>query len=230
MKPNWPARVRATRDGENLVDRHFGETVVTEFWGMDPKEPSRRLWVCRCDCGEYHLARQNNLKSGNTRSCGHLHPGGRPIEQHGGYHSPAYSSWSHMIDRCENPNGHKFYLYGGKGIRVCDRWRGSFAAFLEDMGPRPKGKTIDRIDPSKGYEPGNCRWATVLEQNRNITGVMRVQFRDEGLVPVVELADRFGITRNALKGRVRKGLDIEAAIALGAPKPRKQRAAKEIPA
>lgn len=120
-----------------------------------------------------------------------------------------------MIERCENPNGHKYYLYGGKGVRVCNRWRASFEAFLEDMGPRPKGTSLDRIDNDGNYEPGNCRWATPLTQSRNMRTVMKVQFRDEGDVPVVELADRFGITRNCLKGRVRKGMDIEAAIARG---------------
>lgn len=210
-RENWPVRESITVR-KDLVGLRFGETVVTELWGRDPNEPNRSLWLCKCDCGTEHLVRNNNLRSGNTRSCGHLHTGGRPVERHGYHNDPTYANWEHMIDRCENPNNSKYALYGGRGITVCDRWRNSFSAFLEDMGDRPHNKSIDRIDSNKGYSLDNCRWATVLEQNRNLPTVMRVEFRDEGLVPVVELADRFGISKDTLKGRVRRGVPIERAL------------------
>jgi hypothetical protein len=72
-----------------------------------------------------------------------------------------------MIDRCHNPSAPTFASYGGRGIAVCDRWRESFAAFVADMGERPAGTTIDRIDNDRGYEPGNCRWASMAVQSRN---------------------------------------------------------------
>ncbi len=81
--------------------------------------------------------------------------------------SPTYNSWQAMIQRCTNPNATYYYLYGGRGITVCERWRSSFVSFLADMGERPKGKTMDRIDVNGNYEPGNCRWATALEQTQN---------------------------------------------------------------
>ena len=84
-------------------------------------------------------------------------------------HKPTYSSWASMIQRCTNPNAGGYHRYGGRGIRVCERWRDSYAAFLADVGPRPPGRTLDRINNDGNYEPGNCRWATKSEQRINST-------------------------------------------------------------
>lgn len=84
---------------------------------------------------------------------------GRPL-------SPEYHSWAAMKKRCNNPNFKYYYNYGGRGITYCERWE-TFTNFLADMGPRPEGTSLDRIDPDGNYEPGNCRWATRTEQNRN---------------------------------------------------------------
>lgn len=81
--------------------------------------------------------------------------------------SRTYYVWAAMIQRCTNPNSKDWYLYGGRGIAVCERWRGSFASFLEDMGEKPDGLTLERIDTNGNYEPGNCKWATWLEQSAN---------------------------------------------------------------
>lgn len=91
---------------------------------------------------------------------------------------PLYDVYNEMLARCTRPNHKKYVDYGGRGIRVCDRWRADFWAFVEDMGPRPAGKyasgravwSIDRIDNNRGYEPGNCRWATALQQAHNKRG------------------------------------------------------------
>lgn len=95
------------------------------------------------------------------------HSMAREIHGHrGGKRTPTYNSWRKMRERVLNPHQDGYELYGGRGIRICRRWS-SFKAFLTDMGERPAGKTLDRINPEGNYEPGNCRWATLSEQNQN---------------------------------------------------------------
>ena len=109
----------------------------------------------------------------------------RKYEKHGLCSHELYTTWKRMIQRCSNPNDLRYPYYGGRGVTVCERWWQSFAAFLADMGERPAGLTLDRIDNSKGYEPGNCRWASKLTQNintrlnwRNKIGLAGVRFRE----------------------------------------------------
>lgn len=92
----------------------------------------------------------------------------RILRRHGWSGTPTYTSWKTMHNRCADPNATGYEYYGGKGIKVCERWR-SFEAFLTDMGVRPEGRTLDRIDGSRDYEPGNCRWASPFEQTHNRT-------------------------------------------------------------
>lgn len=115
-----------------------------------------------------------------------------------------------MIGRCHNPNSSGYSSYGGRGITVCERWR-DFANFLADMGERPEGKTLDRIDGSLGYFPENCRWATVGEQNRNTRRNHNVTYNGETHC-VSEWARRAGISHETLRGRLAKGWSMDRAL------------------
>jgi hypothetical protein len=130
--------------------------------------------VFECDCGNTVVARRNNVKRGRTKSCGCLRDQLTSVRNvkatkhgHATRRSPEYLSWSAMKSRCLNPRAPNFSKYGGRGISVAQAWVESFGAFLADLGPRPAGTSLDRIDGAGGYEPGNCRWATPAEQRAN---------------------------------------------------------------
>lgn len=134
------------------------------------------------------------------------------MTKHGGYGTPEYRSWQGMIRRCCNPNSTDFRCYGGRGITITAKWRHSFAAFLADLGPRPSAAhSLDRINTNGNYEPGNVRWATIKEQNRNKRTNRRVIFRGAAL-PVSELAERVGLPSQTLANRLNAGLTVEQAI------------------
>lgn len=153
-----------------MVGETFGRLTVVEFAGYVRRSGARyRQWRCRCLCGNESVALTGSLTSGNTQSCGcrKRDEAAARLTRHGGKHTPEYAVWNGMRKRCENPRNAKYADYGGRGIKVCDRWR-DFAVFMSDMGPRPSPKhSIDRRDNNRGYEPENCAWVLRDEQNRN---------------------------------------------------------------
>lgn len=171
------------------------------------------LWECLCDCGRVVRVRAAALNNGNTRSCGclsvetsrarfttHGHTKGKKF-------SLTYSSWTKMLYRCFDPRCKTFKNYGAKGITVCDRWKNSFAAFLEDMGERPSSAhSIERIHQEAGYEPGNCRWATRREQGKNRTNNVRLTLDGRTMI-LADWSRELGINYLTLLQRVRRGWD-----------------------
>jgi hypothetical protein len=129
--------------------------------------------------------------------------------------SPELNTWTNMIARCMNPRRPDYRFYGGRGIAVCQRWQVSFGAFLSDMGPRPAGASLDRIDNTRGYEPTNCRWATKHEQMQNTRATRLITFNGRSM-GLTAWAREVGINKESLRTRLLRGWSIEAALTTGA--------------
>lgn len=158
----------------DLVGLRFGRLTVVKREGMDNTRKNT-TWLCLCDCGNTVVASTCHLKTGHTKSCGCYKGKAEGCvatqfkTKHGISRSRIYRILHGMKQRCTNPNAPKYHLYGGRGIRVCEEWYNDVQAFYNWAVSHGyvDGLTIDRIDNDKGYEPSNCRWVTIAEQNRN---------------------------------------------------------------
>jgi hypothetical protein len=192
----------------DLTGQRFGRLTVLRFVEV---RRSQSMYACLCDCGQETMARAERLKNGKKRSCGCLMREvatavlARGRLKHG-FCLGGFPRWYHiylgMVARCTNTAATGFQQYGGRGIRVCDRWLKSPADFLADMGEPPEDLSLDRIDNDGPYSPENCRWATRVEQqnnrrcNRNITHQGKTQ-------SLSEWAREIGLTNATLTKRLR---------------------------
>lgn len=183
---------------------------------------SRRLQVTyKCACGAEKVTWAMSLRSGKVRSCGcaRSRNGGKTLK-HGRYSGadkshPLCATWVQIMVRCYDVNAKEYPRYGGRGIDVCSRWRGKngFSNFVLDMGCRPPGCTIDRIDNNKGYSLGNCRWATHAQQQRNLRSNRKLSVGgDERTISA--WAEVTGVSASTIRSRIKAGIDVPHALGL----------------
>lgn len=189
---------------------------------LTPLRPSMRgqeaVWLYQCACGEVVEKLRRYVLSGRVRSCGCLQREATVARNttHGlaanGRRHSAYMPWASMKQRCHNPNSDDYKHYGARGIRVCERWANSFAAFLEDMGERPsQSHTLERVDNNRGYEPGNVRWATWTDQQRNKRSNVLLTYRGKTQT-MAAWAEQSGIPYSAMQSRRARGWSAEEII------------------
>lgn len=181
-------------------------TVVSEGdYYISPKGAKVKRWICKCECGNTIQANTTQLRNGNVKSCGcYMREKAKKNHVvHGMYGERLYNIYTSMIQRCENPNKADYHNYGGRGIKVCDEWKHDFQAFYDWAlaNGYKKGLTIDREDVDGNYEPSNCRWATMKEQNNNRRNNRLLTFNGETHT-MAEWADITGIKYSVLACRI----------------------------
>lgn len=194
----------------DLSGRRFGRWVVISKSG---KRHNQTYWWCRCDCGTLREVNPVSLKNARSTSCGCYK---RELMKkrdvaHSKTHSVEYNTWTRMKNRCCNHKSSDYKHYGGRGIKVCDKWVNSFESFLADMGKRPKGMSIDRIDVNGDYCPENCRWADNITQMNNRTNNKYLTYKSQTKT-MSEWAREKGLSPGTLLARLKRGWSIEESL------------------
>lgn len=200
----------------DLTGQVFGRLTVAERSGSNKRGVS--IWTCACVCGGTKEATSDNLRRGRTKSCGCLADEQRKAAAQSKCHHYSRSmmyrerkSWETMIARCYDTTNRFYKDYGGRGIRVCDRWKGSFELFVKDMGVRPFDNTLDRINNDHDYTPTNCKWSNIIEQANNKRN-NRAFTIDGKTKTVAQWARSSGIPYGKLYYRLTSGWDPLKAI------------------
>lgn len=187
---------------KNIAGQRFGKLVaIRRVENLPPYGQAR--WLFQCDCGKEHVAFGYTVLHLNVKSCGCAQHERHAQLRHGQTGTPEHYTWAAIRQRCENPKCRAYPHYGGRGIKVCDRWQ-TFENFYADMGARPEGMTLDRIDNDGDYAPDNCRWATTKQQvrNRRVSGSYMHNGQSMSLS---EWAERMGLPYQTVWTRFRNG-------------------------
>lgn len=197
--------------------RFGGWTVLgpAPIWTTN-RDTQRRL--CVCDCGTFKVVYVYTLIRGESQSCGCLTKTkiSNAVTKHGGSHTVEHNAWTALNGRCYNPRNKRYPLYGERGIRVADRWRGTegFQHFLEDMGFKPTPKhSIDRTDVNGDYSPENCKWASHTEQMRNMRHTQMVEYQNKTL-SLAEWCERLNIDLKRTDTRLARGWTVQEAFTI----------------
>ena len=197
------------RKAIDISGQKYGKLFVVSR--ADNSSTGRVKWNCRCDCGVKKVVAGNHLKSGAIISCGCLAiERGKQSATHKMSKTRTYGIWNGMWQRCTNPNSSGFYLYGGRGIKVCGKWE-SFENFFADMGEAPTGKSLDRINSDLDYSPENCRWADDFVQANNTRRNRYITINGETLSHT-QWSKRLGGNPNLVYLRIRAGWSAEDAV------------------
>lgn len=190
----------------DLTGQRFGRLTAISNASRNGR---RTMWLFACDCGREIVMSSDSVTRGLSKSCGCLKAevtAARSVT-HGESvdykRSREMRAWRHAKERCYNPNCERYPQYGGRGIGMCDEWKNDLSAFVRDMGRCPRGMSLDRIDPNKGYEPGNCRWATNHEQARTRTDNVLVRHGNRTMV-LKDFAKEVGVSYKSLHHRMKK--------------------------
>lgn len=192
----------------NLTGLRFGRLVVISI----ATPGTRTIWNCLCDCGSSVVVNGHCLRHGNTRSCGCIHREQLILRNttHGHRYNKIYRVWYAMRERCGRKTD-KFYAdYGGRGIKVCDRWQ-TFENFLADMGTPAEGMQIDRINNDGNYEPSNCRWVTRTENASNKRNNKVIEYNGRTMT-VSAWEKELKLKAGTIKQRLYLGWDFKRAI------------------
>ena len=201
----------------DLIGRSFGRWTILALGSLIG---TRRKFLCRCECGTVKEVAAQDLRNGRSVSCGcySREAVAKRATIHGMSHHPMYKVWVDMKRRCYNSNDPEFVNYGERGIIVCPEWIQSFPAFYNDMGERPfHGATLDRINNDGNYEPGNCRWVTNKENNRNKRKHRMITYNGNTLCSA-EWAEIGGVEPRLFRARLNKGWSMERAMEPPVPK------------
>jgi hypothetical protein len=216
----------------DMTGKRFGRLTVLSFDGPYGATTAAG-WRCRCDCGEIVVRSGGGLRLGQSLSCGCLrkeklvsrNKAGRTY----GTKSGQYRHWLGMIRRCHEEGSSNYKNYGAKGTTVCDRWRYSYENFVKDMGKRPEGMSLDRIDNNLGYSPENCRWATHKEQGANKRNVP-ILFIDGKAMTYPDACKHYGILYVTFKNRTNTlGWSVDAALKTPPITPESRRSRRGAP-
>ncbi len=187
----------------DIKDDVFGLLTAVEYLG-------NAKWLCQCECGNTKIVDSFSLRKRNAKCCGCTKP-----TRHGLSGSPEHRAWKAMKTRCNNPNCKDYPNYGGRGIKVCERWDKSFIDYLQDIGSKPSPlHTIDRIDVNGHYCPENCRWATTKEQadnKRDLDTGELYEYNGENKT-LVKWSKEFNIDDNVVRNRLNKGWTLEKSL------------------